>query len=90
MMLEALLARPVTLEFRGETVRVRRPTIGDLVAAIDAQSRGENMPAWYVAAHVLDSDGANMYTLDMAKRLSAPAVIALARIIEPLYSEGLD
>lgn len=89
-MIEALLARPLTVEFRGEAVRLRRPTIADLVAAIDAQSRDENMPAWYVATHVLDADGANMYTLDVAKRLSAPAVIALAKMIEPLYSEGLD
>jgi hypothetical protein len=89
-MIDALLARPLAVEFRGETVRLRRPTIGDLVAAIDVQSRGENMAAWYVATHVLDSDGAQMYTLDVAKRLSAPAVIALARLIEPLYSEGLD
>jgi len=88
--IDALAARPLATEFRGEPIRLRRPTIGDLVAAIDAQSRGENMAAWYVAAHVLAPDGSLAYTIDQARQLSAPACIALARIIEPLYSEGLD
>lgn len=89
-MIEALLAKPVTVDFRGENVRLRRPTIADLIAAIDAQSRGENMTAFYIAAHVLAHDGSLAYTLAEAKQLHAPSAIRLAQLIEPLYSEGLD
>jgi len=89
-MIDALLARPLVTDFRGEIVRLRRPTIADLVAALDAQSRGENMAAWYIAAHVLAPDGSLAYTLEQAKGLHAPSAIALTRLIEPLYSEGLD
>jgi hypothetical protein len=89
-MIQALLATPVTVDFRGEQVRLRRPTIADLIAAIDAQSRGENMTAFYIAAHVLAHDGSLAYTLEQAKQLHAPAAIRLAQLIEPLYSEGLD
>jgi hypothetical protein len=90
-MIDALLARPLSIEFRGEPVRLRRPTVADLVAAIDAQSRGENMTAWYIAAHVLAADGSLAYSVDQAKQLHAPTAIALVRDhIEPLYAEGLD
>lgn len=89
-MIHALLATPVSIQFRGETVRLRRPVIADLVAAIDAQARGENMSAWFIAAHVLAPDGSLAYTLDQAKQLHAPSAISLANLIEPLYSEGLD
>lgn len=90
-MIDALLSRPLSVEFRGEAVRLRRPTIADLVAAIDAQSRGENMTAWYIAQHVLAPDNSLAYTVDQARQLHAPSAIAFVRDhVEPLYSEGLD
>lgn len=89
-MIEALLARPKTVDFRGEPVVLRRPTVADLVAALDASTRGDRMEPWYVANHVLGPDGRLLYTIEEAQKLSAPACIALARIIEPLYTEGLD
>ena len=73
------------------TVRLRRPTVADLIAAQDAESRGTFMPAWYCAAHVLGSDGQCVWkSADELRTLSAPQVIALSRLIEPLYVEGLD
>ena len=89
-MIEALTARPKTIDFRGERIVLRRPTIADLVAALDRSSRGERMEPWYIANHVIFDDGQPVYTIEQAARLSAPASVALCREIEPLYSEGLD
>ena len=89
-MIEALYAHDVVVDFRGERVTLCRPTVGDLVAALDAESRGQNMAAWYVANHVLNSDSMKRYTYEEVLKLSAPAVVALSRLIEPLYTEGLD
>ncbi len=89
-MIEALRGQNLTIDFRGERVTLRRPTVADLVAALDASSRETHMSAWYVARHVLGADGQLAYTLDEVMKLSAPAVVALARVIEPLYTEGLD
>ena len=87
---DALSAKPLEIAFRGEVVRLRRPTVGDLVAMIDAESRGVNMAAMYVAAHVIDEQGGRLFTYETALNLSAPAVIALSKEIEKLYGEGLD
>jgi hypothetical protein len=89
-MIDALKARPLEIQFRGEAVRLRRPTVGDLVAMIDAESRGRFMPAEYVAAHVIDAQGERIYTYETALNLSAPAVVGLSKEIEKLYGEGLD
>jgi hypothetical protein len=90
MLIDALIARPIHVPFRGEMVRLRRPTVGDLIAMIDAESRGLHMPAMYVAMHVIDEQGERAYTYETTLNLSAPAVIALSREIEKLYGEGLD
>jgi hypothetical protein len=87
---DALSARPLEIAFRGEAVRLRRPTVADLVAMIDAESRGPNMAAMYVSAHVIDENGNRVYTYETALNLSAPAVIGLSKEIEKLYGEGLD
>jgi len=90
MLIDALKACPTEISFRGERVRLRRPTVGDLIALIDAESRGLHMPAMYVAMHVIDDQNERAYTYETALSLSAPAVIALSREIEKLYGEGLD
>ena len=91
MILDALLARNVTVKFREQSVTLRRPTVADLVAAQDAEKRGVFMPAFYCAAHVLDANGETLWkSHEELRTLSAPDVIALSRLIEPLYVEGLD
>lgn len=91
MIIHALLAQDAVVEFRGEQIRLRRPTVADLIAAQDAESRGAFMPAWYVANHLLGPDGRNQFANpDELRAMSAPAVVALSRLIEPLYLEGLD
>lgn len=89
-MIAALLHRTAEIEFRGETVWVRRPTVADLVAAVDAQARGTFMPAWFVHAHVLKGDGLAFKSVDEVMQLDGPAVVELSRKIEEFYAEGLD
>lgn len=87
---EALRGQPSTIEYRGEWVTLRRPTVADLVAALDAESRGQQMSAWYVANHVLGPTGQALYCYEEVMKLNAPAVVGLSREIEKLYTEGLD
>ena len=87
---DALRGLPKHVEYRGETVTLRRPTVADLVAALDAESRGVQMSAWYVADHVLAPNGAPLCCVGEVMKLNAPAVVGLARMIEALYTEGLD
>jgi hypothetical protein len=87
---DALRGLPKTIEYRGEVVVLRRPTVADLVAALDAESRGLQMSAWYVANHVLGPDRGPLYCYDEVMKLNAPAVVGLSREIEKLYTEGLD
>ncbi len=89
--LESLLAREAVVQFDGNDVRLLRPTVAHFVAAQDAETRGTWMPAWYCASHVLGADGSTLWKhADELRALSAPKVLALARLIEPLYVEGLD
>lgn len=89
-MIAALLHRTAEVQFRGETIWLRRPTVADLVAAVDQQARGTFMPAWFVHAHVLQGDGLMFRTVEEVMRLDGPAVVELARTIEGFYAEGLD
>jgi hypothetical protein len=90
-LIESFLARPVAVEFDGRTLYLKRPTVAHLIAAQDAESRGEFMPAWYVLTHVVTSAGTPEFgSIEIVKELSAPLVLRLARLIEPLYVEGLD
>lgn len=89
-MIAALLAKPCTIDFRGERVAIRRPRVVDIVAALDASARGDYMPAWFVLNHVLEGDVPAFASMEEVMRLDGPAVVELARMIEPLYTEGLD
>lgn len=90
-LISALLATDAEVVWDGLTVRILRPTVAHFIAAQDAESRGVWMPAWYVATHVVGVDGQTLWKSHEELRvLSAPKIIALARLIEPLYLEGLD
>jgi hypothetical protein len=66
--------------------------VAHFIAAQDAESRGEVMPAWYVWQHLLDENGKQAFSnIELVKDVcSAPMAIRLGRLIEPLYVEGLD
>ncbi len=89
-MIAALLAKPHTIEFRGERITVRRPTVADLVACVDAGERGLFLPAWMVLNHVMDGDCPAFESIEQVMRLDGPSVIELGQEIDKLYSEGLD
>ncbi len=91
-LIDAFLAKPAVVEFDGRALLLSRPTVAHFIAAQDAETRGEFMPAWYVWQHVLDEDGKQAFkSVDVVHDLcSAPVVIRLSKIIEPLYVEGLD
>jgi hypothetical protein len=89
-MIAALLARPKTIEFRGETIKLRRPNVADLVALLDARERGDNLVAWLIWNHVVDGDEPAFKSIDECLKLDALAARALAGHIDELYSEGMD
>lgn len=91
-LIDAFLARAAVIEIDGKSLAIARPTVAHFIAAQDAETRGEFMPAWYVWQHVLDENGKQAFaSLDVVKDLcSAPLVIRLAKLIEPFYVEGLD
>jgi hypothetical protein len=89
-MINALLAKPARVTFRGEVVTLRRPTVADLVALMDASERGVFIPAWYVLNHVLDGDQPAFESMDQVMRLDAIAVTELSRLIDAMYGEGQD
>lgn len=90
--IDAFLAKPASVEIDGRAVALSRPTVAHFIAAQDAESRGEFMPAWYVWQHLLDENGKQAFAnIELVKDVcSAPMVIRLGRLIEPLYVEGLD
>lgn len=89
-MIASLLSKTCELEVGQERIRVRKPTVADFVAAIDASTRGLFMPAWFVLNHVLDGDVQAFETLEQVNRLDGCRVIQLGKQIEGLYAEGLD
>ena len=89
---DAFLSRPAVVQFDDKDVMLSRPTVAHFIAAQDAESRGEFMPAWYVWQHTLDENGRQAFkSIEYVKEIcNAPLVMRLARLIEPLYLEGLD
>lgn len=89
-MIDALTAKNALLEVRGTQIEVRRPTVADYVALVDAGKRDVYLPAWYVWNHVV-RDGRRVYaTLEEVMSLDGAAVRELSTKIDQLYTEGLD
>ena len=86
------MLEPVATTIAGYPVRITRPTIMDLVEAIQHQetspATGRAFALW---RHLHDQDGKPLFaTIDEAKR--CPAHIAAEAVvrIERLYNEGVD
>lgn len=89
-MIDALIAKNAFIDVRGTQVEVRRPTVADYVALVDAGKRDVYLPAWYVFNHVV-RDGRRVFgTIDDVMQLDGAAVRELATKIDALYTEGLD
>lgn len=89
-MIAALIARPKSIQFRGETIVLRRPQVVDLVGLIDARERGLNLVAWLIWTHVMDGDEPAYRSYEECLELDAVAAGALAAHIDAMYSEGMD
>lgn len=89
-MIDALTAANATIVIRGTAIEVRRPTVADYVALVDAGKREVYLPAWYVWNHVLFGGKRAYATVDEVMNLDGVAVRELASKIDALYLEGLD
>jgi hypothetical protein len=84
--------KPVEIEIDGFPLKLARPTIMDLIEALQVNAtRPEEGRAWLLHRHLLDDLDLPVFcTLNDAKscpaHIAAPAIVA----IERLYNEGRD
>jgi hypothetical protein len=84
--------KPVEIEIDGFPLKIARPTIMDLIEALQVNAtRPEEGRAWLLRRHLLDDAGAEVFaSIDDARQcpahIAAPAIVA----IERLYNEGRD
>jgi len=89
---DILRLKPVEITIDGWHLTMARPTIMDLIEAIDINAKNPaEGRAWLLHRHLLDDLGLPVFaTLDDAKQcpahIAAPAIVA----IEGLYNEGRD
>lgn len=91
-MIEALEGQWLEDHFAGTRILIRRPTLRDLVAAVDESSRASDtsLAALMVYSHCYVEPGARVFaSVDAVLDFPNVAeVMRLARIIDGLYSEG--
>ena len=91
--IRAMLAlNPVRVDVDGAVVMLSRPTLADLIDAIEVnRTQPENGKAWQLSRHAHAEDGSKLFP-DIASAWSCPAHIAalLTVKIETLYNEGRD
>jgi hypothetical protein len=87
-----LALEPVRVDVDGAVVIVSRPTLLDLIDAIEInRTRPEDGKAWQLSRHAHAEDGSKLFS-DIASAWACPAHIAalLTLKIETLYNEGRD
>lgn len=91
--IRAMLALdPVRVDVDGAVVMLSRPTLLDLIDAIEVnRTQPENGKAWQLSRHAHAEDGSKLFP-DIASAWACPAHIAalLTVKIETLYNEGRD
>jgi len=83
---------PVRVDVDGAVVMLSRPTLADLIDAIEInRTRPEDGKAWQLMRHAHAEDGSKLFP-DIASAWACPAHIAalLSVKIESLYNEGRD
>jgi hypothetical protein len=87
-----LALEPVRIEVDGCEVVITRPTIADLVDAIEInRSTPEIGKYWQMARHVLHPDGTRLFaSVEEAARCPAHIGAAICLRIDSLYNEGRD
>lgn len=87
-----LMLEPVGVQYGGVPLKLRRPTLLDLVEAHEANAVGAaHSRAWALWRHLMTEDGAPVFSSPEAA-MACPSGLAAAMIprIEALYSEGVD
>lgn len=87
-----LALEPVPVEIDGAALLLKRPTLADLIDAIEVnRTQPENGKYWQLQRHALAPDGTALFA-DIAAASRCPAHIAalLSVKIETLYNEGRD
>lgn len=87
-----LSLQPIAAEWNGCRFEISRPTLADLVEAVDVNTKSpENARAWCLYRHCQDTDGKPLFA-DVADAMAAPAGFAAKVVpqIEALYNEGVD
>lgn len=87
-----LSLHPVDAEWNGCKFRIARPTLADLVEAVDVNAKSPELArAWCLHRHAQDLDGKPLFA-DVGEAMVAPAGFAAKAvpIIEALYNEGVD
>lgn len=91
--LRAILAlEPVPVDYRGARLMLKRPTLLDLVEAMEANAVGTaHARAWAIHRHVLDENGTPVFATPETA-LACPSGLAakVFPMIEGLYQEGSD
>lgn len=87
-----LALEPIEAEYRGVRLRIDRPTLADLVEALDVQQRAPaSGRAWFLYRHLKDADGSPLFdSVEAAERAPAGLAARFVPQIEALYSEGVD
>ena len=89
---EALRGQPKTIEYRGEWVTLRRPTVADLAEAlhVNATAPGE-ANAWLLWRHLETRAGVQVFSsLEHAKACPLRLALRIVPMIEEMYGEGRD
>lgn len=87
-----LMLEPVAVEYRGVALRIKRPTLIDLVEAHEANAVGAaHSRAWALWRHLQTEDGSPVFSSPEAA-MACPSGLAAFIIpkVEALYSEGVD
>lgn len=87
-----LKCEPVACEILGFKVLLKRPTVADLLDAIEVTAKDPgNVKPWTLHRHLLDGDGAPVFpTVEDARCCPAHFGAEACAEIEKLYNEGRD
>lgn len=89
--IRAILAlEPADFDWRGQRLKLKRPSLTDLIDATEANQKGAGYSrAWALWRHLLDENGTPVFDSPEAA-MSCPLALAVAaqERIEHLYSEG--
>ena len=87
-----LKCEPIACEIRGFQVKLKRPTVADLLDVLEISSKDPNsVKPWTLHRHLLDGDGVPVFPDIESARLCPAHFGAEACVeIEKLYNEGRD